>query len=1109
MTWRIALYFCIIFFLSCEPDSSGDSKQQDVPEIKHLFKLVDSQTSKINFINEVQESAERNGTTFPYLYHGSGIAIGDINNDGLEDIFFGGNDSNNALYVNEGNLQFKDISNSAGIISDKWVNGVTMVDINKDGWLDIYLCTGGPYDDPQKLRNELYVNNQDGTFTEQAEKYGLAVVARSVHAVFADFDKDKDLDVFITNHLRRNIGGSMRSFFENYQKKVPDAEKPMMSNMFLENNGDVYSPSAKRLGLDKMAFGGGLVASDFNGDNWTDIYAANADFIPDYYYINNQNGNFSQSHITLQNHMPFNSHGIDAADFNNDGKTDLFITDIRPADKQEDLITRRNIDVPNYQLYEFSLDFPSQWETNALMLNRSQGVLTNIAPLLDLEHTGYGWSPLFADFDNDGYKDLFISTGNFRNIDNLEFRATLAKKEKELGRKLNDIEIFEAIQAHPQIRSKNRIFKNVNGLDFEDMTDNWIPDETLSSTSAAYADLDLDGDLDLVVSNISEKVSVYENTANTVNKGMSVSLSDEYNIHSTHQAKVYVYQEAKLQFRENNFTHGHLSNSSRKLHFGLGANENIDSIVIRYNDDIVEIFEDVIPSPVLDLKRSNFIDTRTISSRSSEWLLDISDRIEDFTLKYIETRHRDYKAEPYLPFKYSNMGPGFAVGDINNDQGNDFFVGSTNGVVSKIFLQAGSTFYSIREEAFLEDSQSEDLGAAFFDYNNDGRQDIYIATGGGGEIKNDDLLKDRLYINAGNGRMLKVADALPDIRSSSKVVIPSDFNGDGRIDVFVAGRNVPGKYPLRAQSQMLIHQGGPYQDELSRYFTEAELPGMISDAVLKDMNQDGREDLVVVGEYSEPKIFLREDEGFVSLKVNSFENLKGWWQSLIVDDLDKDGDLDIVIGNISNNTNFKASQEEPIIAYAGDFDANGRHDVIFAQRTAKGTFPIYGLEVMQWTLPKLGDGLSASEFASKDIHETIDFSVQCDSFEITHLDHIVALNKGNLEFELAPLPFAAQLGAINDMVANDINGDGHLDILAVGNHFFTGPVNVGIDGSRGVLMLGDGTGSFKSDPDIDFLGVDCSDEAKSIAPILLGRNKMNGFLVGNNHGQLQVLLRNR
>jgi hypothetical protein len=1099
------LYFIIgitLIFLAC-----ADNSQVKDSSIDRLFYNVPASISGINFQNDFIETPEKNQHIFDYYCNGSGVAIGDFNNDGLSDIFFTGNDVSNRLFLNKGNLKFEDITEKAGLISDKWSNGVTVVDFNHDGFLDLYISNGGPFKSDYKLSNDLYINQGDLSFKEMAKDFGINDIGRSVQSSFFDMDRDGDLDLWINNHGRIVLA----SLWSDMVKNLPADEYDKFKLKLYRNDGNgKYTDISESAGVDLPSFGLGLAIADLNEDGWLDVYCANDYFLPDYYFINNKQGKFTEAVKSYTGHISYYSMGCDVSDFNNDGILDLSVVDMTPKDHYRNKLLMESMDVEGFRRLQNEYNFQKQYMFNSFQLGVGYGGMNEIGLQLNISQTEWSWAVLLADFDNDGFKDYFVSNGYVRETRNNDFINRLSNFADSLGEKYSAKHYYEFLKNVESNPIQNAIFKNINGEQFQFVSNEWGLEEKTFSNGAAYGDLDNDGDLDLVINNLKQPALLYENMANEnvstnfirlklMDKGLSSPV-----LHSSIQ--VFCGND---QFRaDNRYVRGYLSTMEPIVHFGIGEHIKIDSIRIKWNDGTVSLISG------LKVNETHVLDKSTVESKYlnstpvSLPFINITKTTPGININHTEDFFDDFKKEVLLPHSYSTMGPCLAVADVNRDGFDDFYLGGSKGYAGRLFIQKEKGFTELTNKSFLLDSKYEDIGASFADFDGDGDMDLYVASGGGGEIENnEDLLQDRLYIND-NGKLNRAYLLLPKISSSTKAIAHYDFDQDGDLDIFIGGRNTPGRYPQPARSYFLKNENGFFKDVISEMMNTGQLPGMITDAEFSDLNKNGRIELIITSEWSSPKIFEWNEDRFELIQQSELNELKGWWQSVLVEDLDQDGDQDLVFGNLGLNNKFHPTKEKPLGVLSNDFDQNGSLDIVLTKKYKGETVPVRGKECSTEQMPYIAEKFPLfADFASSNVEDILgeDNITKSLQYEANTFASFIALNEGNNKYKLIELPFEAQHFPILESVCHDFTGDGNLDLVLAGAIHNTEPETPSYDGGRGLLLVGNGLGQFETSAKIDYSGLNIDQNTKAMQLIKLGASRF-GILVGNNNSPLELYI---
>ena len=785
----------------------GCSQEQAPGDFTQQFSLLPADYTGIDFENFVQETAERGFTFYEYFYTGSGVAVGDVNNDGLPDVFFTGNDVPNRLYLNKGNFKFEDISEEAGIQSKNWGTGVTMVDINKDGLLDIYVCNSGPATIASAMRNELFINNGNNSFTEQAEAYGIADNSRSIQATFFDMDKDGDLDLWVMNHAIRRRGAGTVEWFEKANALDPVEYNRECSTLYRNDGNGKFTDISKAAGIQKIGFGLGIAVNDFDNNGYLDVYIANDYFIPDFLFYNNGNGTFTDRANSKLGHTSYFAMGCDAADFNNDGLTDLAVLDMTPADHVRNKVLMASMGVSTFRHLTEIENYAPQYMMNSLYVNNGFGVMSEIGLFAGIAQTDWSWAPLFADFDNDGLKDLMITNGFKKDTKNNDWLNSLDELREAKGADYSTKDYFEHLQKADVIPIPNSIFKNKDGLKFEDKIEDWNFSTPSFSNGAAYADLDLDGDLDLVVNNFDQPAFVYRNNSREKKQGnyIQFKLKNGKTDNGVLHSKVNIHYGDEMQSFDYASTRGYQSAVEPIAHFGLGDQKEIEKVVVLWNDGK----QSVIQNPKIN--QLNIIDkqktpaTATNKEKVIPLFANISSKYLLPQFIHQENVFDDFQKEILLPHSQSRLGPAIAVGDVNGDGFEDFFIGGAKDQHGILYTQnIRGQFVAQTTTAFENSARYEDTGAKFLDIDGDNDLDLYVASGGGGDFEGkENLLQDRLYLNDGKGNFTYSKNRLPKMKSSTKTIATMDWDKDGDLDIFVGGRTTPGKYPLAPISYLL------------------------------------------------------------------------------------------------------------------------------------------------------------------------------------------------------------------------------------------------------------------------------------------------------------------
>ena len=1030
---------------------------------KPLFQLLSPKETNVKFRNEINETENLNVLAYEYFYNGGGVAVGDINNDGLPDLFFTSNMGENKLYLNLGNMKFKDITKEAcpGLEGKKggWKTGVTMADVNGDGLLDIYICYSGKVDEDLR-RNQLFINQGGLRFEEKAKEYGLDDPGYSTQAVFFDYDNDGDLDMFLLNHNVKKIDNMELA---NYRGQTDE----FASNKLFENQHGHFVDVSKKAGIrqNPLTFGLGVAIADINQDGWQDIYVTNDYNEQDYVYINNHDGTFTEKTKDYFRHISQFSMGVDIADFNNDGLPDIVTLDMLPPDNRRQKLLQLQENYESFQLM-LNQDLYKQYMRNMLQLNNGDGTFSEIGQLAGISNTDWSWCPLFADFDNDGYKDLLVTNGYFRDYTNKDFLRYWGDYKIKKAMDREPVQLLDLIKAMPVTKYPNFIFKNNHDLTFTDKHTEWGLDQLKISSGAVYVDLDNDGDLDLVINNINNEAFIYKNMSREEHQTsyLAVQLKEKNANTNAIGAKVYAYAGGMMQYSEVNPNRGYLSCVSTVLNFGLGNQQKVDSLRIVWPNNHVQYLFNVPANQKLVVEYKQNENKPIFTGTNTAPIKPLFEK----TIPAIDYKHEgfnenDFKRQPLMPFMYSQTGPVMAKADVNHDGLEDLFVSGDKNRQGKIYLQnKDGSFTAIEGSPIGDENTSAVSSAAFFDANGDGQPDLYIAKGGYSLFEpNTPSLQDELYLNDGKGNFSLAKDALPDLSASSKSCVrPCDYDNDGDIDLFVGGRVVPGKYPISPRSYLLVNNGKGQYSAISSPFDSI---GMVTDAQWVDINKDGRKDLIVCGEFMPIMVFINTPNGFVDRTTEYFGNQeKGLWFSLQLVDVDGDGNLDIVAGNIGDNTQMHFSDKEPVELYYADFDQNGSIDPFLNFYVQGKSYPFVSRD-------ELNDQIFAMR---KKFHSYKDYAdaTMTDIFSkeelgkarkwvATEPNTICFLNQ-NGKFEKKILPIEAQFSVITKIIPGDFDHDGKMDLLLLGNHSDNRLKLGSIDANYGCLLKGDGHGNF-------------------------------------------------
>ncbi len=1079
---------------------------------KPIFEQVFSKKTNIKFNNKIVETKEDNIFIYDNFYAGAGVGLGDVNNDGLLDVYFCGNQVKDKLYINKGNFVFEDITQKSGIenVDIGWSSSVSMIDINKDGLLDIFV-TKELYDDkPDWRRNKLYINQGDNKFIEQAQKVGLGDTLRTRGAAFFDYDKDNDLDVFLL-HQPPNPG-----IYSKYRALSDDGR--LLDNKYAprlyENREGVFYDVSKEANILDPGFSNAVAVSDLNNDGYPDLVVANDFEAPDRFYLNLGNGTFKNIANDAFKHTSFYSMGVDIADINNDNLLDIFVVDMVAEDNFR---LKANMSGMNPDKFWRIVDkgWNYQYMNNVLQVNNGNSTFSDIAKFSGVSNTDWSWSPLIADFDNDGLKDIIVTNGLLRDIRNTDADTKIKlfiheKIQKYLSENTNieGVEIWDIVshkelsEIYPSNKLQNKAFKNIGNSEFKDVSNQWGLKNKSFSNGSAYGDLDNDGDLDLVINNINDQAFVFKNKSD--NNFLRVKLKSKKN-QSLFGTKVSInYGNNNSQLIEIESVRGMYSTSEDIAHFGLNSIDVIKEVVINWTNGARTVLKNVPSNEVLEMYKEDGVFDKEKSVDNTKFLFSDITSSSKLQHQHIENVFDDYQHQVLLPHKMSEFGPALAVSDVNNDGLDDVFVGGSTGNSSTLYLQNKDGSYLKDSSTLWEKEKShEDIDALFVDINGDGFKDLYVVSGGNEFSANDFNYEDRLYLNNGQGSFYK--ESLEGIEKiSGSVVKANDYDNDGDMDLFVGGRHLPHQYPLPTSSMLLKNEKGQLTNVTNSLAKELKDIGMITDAVWADYDNDGDSDLIIVGEWMPVTVFKNDNGKFSRVFLNDFDNTTGLWFSIEKGDFDNDGDTDFIAGNLGLNYKYKTSKEEPFDVYYSDFDKNGNGDLVLGYYENNKHYPLRGFSCSSQQIPNLKKNIKKYDlFASLEIDDVYGkenlknaLHYTAKTFASSYIE-----NLGNNHFKISPLPYQAQISNVNDILVNDFNNDGNLDVIMVENMYASEVETPRNDAGTGLLMLGDGKGGFLPVTSKES-GFFIRNDAKKLKMM---NNNERLVLVANNNGLLQVI----
>ncbi|WP_405410435.1 VCBS repeat-containing protein [Maribacter sp. Asnod1-A12] len=1056
----IKIYISLLLFVIF---SCNNQKKDNINEIvnnnkidEKIFESISSKQSKIDFSNNLKEDITNynNVFNFDYFYNGAGVGVADINNDGLLDIFFSGNQVENKLYLNKGNFTFEDISLTAGInIGKKWSNGVTFVDINNDGWEDIYVSQGGP-NNRSNRNNLLYINNQDLSFTEKGNEYGLNDPGISTQTAFFDYDNDGDLDCIVMNEnelygldpvtLLKTVNNTEESKYFN------------SSHLYQNTNGK-YVDVTKKAGLENPIFGLGLCVSDLNTDGYLDIYITSDYYLPDAIYINDKQGTFTNSVKELTQQISFYGMGIDIADINNDKLQDIFVLDMASNDHYRAKTLMASMSTDKFNYLTNTAAFQYQYMYNSLQLNMGKDHYSNIAQLSSMASSDWSWSVLLSDYNNDGFKDVFITNGYRKYaLDNDFQNKVYNTKIKYKGNIPNSIK-QKLYDQMPSESLRNLMYENQGDLSFRETSNEWGLEDLTFSNGAAQGDFDNDGDLDLVINNIDQKAILYKNNTVENNSGNFLKVTANSATSETF-AKVTISYDSKNQYEEVKRVRGYMSSQENAAHFGLGKSTLVDTVKIEWSSGKKAYMYNVKANSFLTFSEKDaLLKNNSVPITNNSYFQNVSDNKLHLNFRHKETAYDDFEQEILLPYKQSNTGPFMSKGDINGDGKEDLFIGGGSGQAGSLYIQSENGFVNRTPKALILDKEKEDAESIFFDFDNDNDLDLYVVSGGNEYGESSSYYADRLYINNGKGDFKKLeTPILNSFPKSGKSVTIIDFDKDGDNDILVGNRIIPHNYPKYSASILYENDNGTLINVTEKIAPDLEHFGLVNSIITTDFNNDGWQDFIAVGEWTPIGMFQNKNGKFELITTDELAlNSKGWWFKIKETDVNNDGNKDYIVGNVGKNIKFTATIEKPFKIFANDFDNDGINDVVLSKKYHETYVPVRGRECSSQQMPFIKEKFTTyNDFAHATMEDIYGEKLK-ESYatEATEFNSILLLNKGNNHFDKIILPNECQLFPTLAISVFDLNKDGYEDCIISGNIYETEVETPRLDAISGLALI--------------------------------------------------------
>ncbi|NNF74189.1 MAG: VCBS repeat-containing protein [Flavobacteriaceae bacterium] len=1099
------LSICLSIF-SCKKDQSeinNDSTSESKPSTYLLYEKVGPDVSGLNFENTITHDVATRFNLFDYdyFYNGSGVGVEDLNNDGLKDIVFCGNQVENRVFLNKGDLIFEDITETANINQNKyWSSGVTFADVNSDGWMDIYISQGGPHEKANR-RNVLLINQKDLTFKEAAAEYGLDDTGISTQSAFFDFDKDGDLDCVVMNE-NDYFGFDPDRFYNILSDKTLLKEN---SSHLYENRSGKFVDITENAGMLKPTYGLGLCVSDINDDSWPDIYIANDYYVPDAMYVNNGDGTFTDRIKETTKQVSFYGMGLDIADINSDNRKDIYVLDMASSDHIRSKTLMASMNVPRFNLLIDDLSLQYQYMFNSVQLNMGNDTYTNIAQFTGMAKTDWSWAALVFDTDHDTQEDIYVTNGYRRYASDNDSRIRINRAKQQYKGNVPLALKDQIYNELPSEKLPNILYRNNGDLKFEDVTALSELNEPSFSNGAAYSDLDQDGDLDLVVNNLDQEAFLFRNMTMENSGGNYLKIIPKGNL-SESFAKATIINDGKKKTKESKRVRGYISAVDNSIHFGLGATKTIDSVRILWPSGKGQLLLNVDANTTITVNEDEAVLMPDASPPQDKWMNKVD--LIDYTHR--ENSFNDFYKEVLLPYKQSTLGPGIAKGDVNGDGKEDLYFGGALNQAGQLFVQTDQGFETKQVSAFAADKNFEDMTALFVDIDGDLDEDLYVVSGGSEFVERSAQLADRIYLNDGQGNFTRMnASELKNYTISGKAVAKFDYDKDGDFDILVGNRIKPQKYPLHEPSILYRNDNGQLTNVTGEVAAEFEDFGMVNDIITTDFNSDGWTDFIVVGEWTHVGLFQNNQGTFSDISSQSdLDNQLGWWFNVTETDLNKDGKPDYLVGNVGKNIKFKVSPEKPLRVYADDFDDNGTHDVVLSKKYNDVFVPVRGKECSTMQMPFIAEKMpSYMEFANATLEDIYgEKIITAYRREVNQFKSVVLLNQGNGTFKTIELPNMAQTMPVLDAVSSDIDNDGFEDLVLVGNIHKTEVETPRLDNPYGLILISNQKDNYTViGPEIS--GFYISGDAKSVEIVSVANQEY--IVVACNDGPAEVFALSR